>query len=144
MASALRVFGNGWHIQPRTTLFAISKASRLGLPRRNTTICCLSTKTSASSAARDRNRSTSKAKISLNRSHTQRRIVRFSAHCQPDRIYDRERAAGSISRTSIGAHHGASAPQVLGQPDSVEPDSYPGWHIAEPWRYDPDRTVAER
>ena len=30
-------------------------------------------------------------KISLNRSHIQRRIVRFSADCQPDQIYDRDR-----------------------------------------------------
>ena len=51
----------------------------------------MSTKTSASSAARDRNRSMTKPKISLNRSHIQRRIVRFSADCQPDQIYDRDR-----------------------------------------------------
>ena len=30
-------------------------------------------------------------KISLNRSHIQRRIVRFSADCQLDQIYDRDR-----------------------------------------------------
>jgi hypothetical protein len=36
--------------------------SRPGLPRRNTMICCLSTRTSASSAARDRKRSTTKPK----------------------------------------------------------------------------------
>jgi hypothetical protein len=53
-------------------------------------ICCLSTKTSASSAARDRNRSTTKPKISVQRSHIQRRIIRFSADCQPDQIYDRD------------------------------------------------------
>jgi hypothetical protein len=29
-------------------------------------------------------------KISLQRSHIQRRIVRFSADCQPDQIYDRD------------------------------------------------------
>jgi hypothetical protein len=37
---------------------------RIGLPRRNTMICCLSTKTS--DAARDRNRSMINPKISLN------------------------------------------------------------------------------
>jgi hypothetical protein len=59
----------------------------------------LSTRTSASSAARDRNRSTTKPKISLQRSHIQRRIVRFSVDCQPDQIYDRDRSLLEASRT---------------------------------------------
>jgi hypothetical protein len=58
----------------------------------------LSTKTSASSAAPDRNRSMINPKISLQRSHIQRRIVRFSADCQPDQIYDRT-AVGSGMRS---------------------------------------------
>src|SRR6185503_6330357 len=35
--------------------------------------------------------STTKPKISLRRSHIERRIVRFSTDCQPDQIYDRDR-----------------------------------------------------
>ena len=42
-------------------------------------------------AARDRNRSTTKPKISLNKSDIPSRIVRFPADCQPDQIYDRDR-----------------------------------------------------
>ena len=38
-------------------------------------------------------------KISLNRSHIQRRIVRFSADCQPDQIYDRD--GSSSQRESV-------------------------------------------
>jgi hypothetical protein len=60
------------------------------------THCCLSTRTSASSAARDRNRSTTKPKTSLQRSHIQRRIVRFSADCQPDQIYARDSCRHNI------------------------------------------------
>jgi hypothetical protein len=60
-------------------------------------ICCLSTKTSASSAARDRNKSKINPTISLNRSHIQRRIVRFSTDCQPDQIYDRDNGALSVA-----------------------------------------------
>jgi Arm DNA-binding domain len=40
-------------------------------------------------------------KISLNRSHIQRRIVRFSADCQPDQIYDRDRVP-KHSRAQLG------------------------------------------
>ena len=91
LVGAPRAAGNRWQAQPRTTLSTAKNGIRFGLPRRNTMICCLSTRTSASSAARDRNRSTTKPKISLQRSHIQRRIVRFSADCQPDQIYDRDK-----------------------------------------------------
>ena len=91
MASAAWALGTSRQAQPRTILSTVRNDSRLGLPRRNTMICCLSTRTSASSAALDQNRSTIKPKISLQRSHIQRRIVRFSADCQPDQIYDRDR-----------------------------------------------------
>jgi hypothetical protein len=90
MASASRAFGNRRQTRPRINLSTAKNDIRFGLPRRNTMICCLSTRTSASSAARDRNRSTTKPKISLQRSHIQRRIVRFSVDCQPDQIYDRD------------------------------------------------------
>jgi hypothetical protein len=91
MASASRAFGNRWQTQPRINLSTAKNGIRPGLPRRNTMICCLSSRTSPSSAARDRNRSTTKPKISLQRSDIQRRIVRFSADCQLDQIYDRDR-----------------------------------------------------
>src|SRR5262245_17871663 len=72
-------------------------------------ICCLSTRTSASSAARDRNRSTTKPKISLQRSHIQCRIVRFSADCQPDQIYDRDRFNRSSLRDGRMSAYGQTA-----------------------------------
>ena len=69
MASASWAFGNRRQAQLRTNLSTAKNGIRFGLPRRKTMICCLSTRTSASSAARDRNRSTTKPKISLQRSH---------------------------------------------------------------------------
>jgi hypothetical protein len=90
MVSATWALGRSRQAQPRMILSTVRNDSRPGLPRRNTMICCLSTRTSASSAARDRNRSTTKPKICLQRSHIPRRIVRFSADCQPDQIYDRD------------------------------------------------------
>ena len=106
MASASRAFGNRRQTQPRINLSTAKNDIRFGLPRRNTMICCLSTRTSASSAARDRNRSTTKPKkISLQRSHIQRRIVRFSADCQPDQIYDRDsvfyRCRNNLARSGV-------------------------------------------
>jgi hypothetical protein len=66
LCNLARAFGNRWQAQPRMTLSTAKNGIRIGLPRRNTMICCLSTKTSASSAARDRNRSMINPKISLN------------------------------------------------------------------------------
>ena len=88
-----RVAGLRKQAAPRINLSTAKNDIRFGSPRRNTMICCLSTRTSASSAARDRNRSTTKPKISLQRSHIKRRIVRFSADYQPDQIYDRDSLA---------------------------------------------------
>jgi hypothetical protein len=48
------------------------KASLRGAPRRSTLICCLNTKISASSAARDRKRSVNIRQISLHRSNITR------------------------------------------------------------------------
>jgi hypothetical protein len=99
MASASWAFGNRRQTHPRINLSTAKNDIRFGLPRRNTMICCLSTRTSACSAARDRNKSMINPKISLNRSHIQRRIVRFSADCQPDQIYDRD--GSSSQRESV-------------------------------------------
>ena len=66
-ASASRAFGNSRQIQPNTNRSAAMNGSRVGIPRRKTVICCRSTRTSASSAARDRNRSTTSPNIDLMR-----------------------------------------------------------------------------
>jgi hypothetical protein len=51
-------------------------------------ICCRSTRTSASSAVHDRNRSRTRLKISLMRSAIRPSVARFCAPRQPDSIYD--------------------------------------------------------
>ena len=79
MTSASRVFGNRWQAQPSTNLSTARNDIRFGLPRRNTMICCLSTRTSASSAARDRNRSTTIQKKLFCRDPTSRRRASDSA-----------------------------------------------------------------
>ena len=108
-ARASRAFGNNLQIQPNTNLSAAMNVSRVGLPRRGTLICCRSTRASASSAARDRNRSTTRPNINLMRSSIRLSVARFSATCQPDSIYDRTpvQPTGSINSHPIlgGLHH---------------------------------------
>jgi hypothetical protein len=70
------------------------------LPRRSTMICCRSTRTSASSAVRHRNRSRTRLKISLMRSAIRPSVARFCAPRQPDSIYD------SDTPDRQGARHG--------------------------------------
>jgi hypothetical protein len=109
MASASRAFGNRRQTQPRTILSTARNGTRLGLPRRSTMICCRSTRISASNDARGQNRSTTIPKIMLQRSHIQRRIVRFSADCQPDQIYDRDSLRNCVNLNVMlgaGAKHG--------------------------------------
>ena len=91
MASASRVFGNNPQIQPRTNRSLAENGNRPSLPRRSTMICCRSTRISASSAARDRNRSRTRPKIGLMRPNIQASVARFSAPRQPDSIYDSDR-----------------------------------------------------
>ena len=91
MASASRAFGNNPQTQPRTNLSLAVNGNRPTLPRRSTMICCRSTRISASSVARDRNRSKTRPKISLMRPNIRPSVARFCAPCQPDSIYDRDR-----------------------------------------------------
>src|SRR5215208_115817 len=91
MASASQVFGNSRQTQPSTNLSAAVNGSRVALPRRSTMIYCRSTRISASSAARDRNRSTMSSNTSLMRSDIRHSVARFSTSRQPDSIYDRDR-----------------------------------------------------
>src|SRR5215208_3458123 len=92
MASASQVFGNSRQTQPSTNLSAAVNGSRVGLPRRSTMICCRSTRISASSAARDRNRSTMRASINLRRPDIRRRLARCRESGDlADLIYDRDR-----------------------------------------------------
>jgi hypothetical protein len=101
MASASRVFGNSWQTQPRTILSTANNGTRLGLPRRSTIICCRSTRISASTAARGRNRSIISATISLQRSNIPQRIIRFCVSRQPDGIYDRDNQSRKTIRSFI-------------------------------------------
>ncbi len=91
MASAPQVFGNHPQTQRRTNLSPAENGNRPTLPRRSTMICCRSTRTSASSAVRDRNRSRTRLKISLMRSAIRPSVARFCAPRQPDSIYDSDR-----------------------------------------------------
>ena len=88
MASAPQVFGNHPQTPRRTNLSPAENGNRPTLPRRSTMICCRSTRTSASSAVRDRNRSRTRLKISLMRSAIRPSVARFCAPRQPDSIYD--------------------------------------------------------
>jgi hypothetical protein len=63
----------------------------LGLARRSTLICCLSTKISASSVARDRNRSITIPKISLHKSDIEKQHRPILDGPPADWIYDRDR-----------------------------------------------------
>ena len=91
MASASQVFGNNPQTQPRTNLSLAENGNRPTLPRRSTMICCRSTRISASSVARDRNRSKTRQKISLMRPNIRASVTRFCAPRQPDSIYDSDR-----------------------------------------------------
>jgi hypothetical protein len=115
MANASRVFGNNPQTQPRTNLSLAENGNRPTLPRRSTMICCRSTRISASSVARDRNRSKTRQKISLMRPNIPASVTRFCAPCQPDPIYDSDRypaasaapasPAGVIPKKQILIYH---------------------------------------
>ena len=92
MASASQVFGNNPQTQPKTNLSLAENGNRPTLPRRSTMICCRSTRISASSVARDRNRSKTRQKISLMRPNIRPNVTRFCAPRQPDSIYDSDRS----------------------------------------------------
>ena len=98
MVSASRAFGNSRQTQPRTSLSAARNGNRAGWPRRSTMICCRSTRTSASSAARDRNRSKTRPGISLMRPDIRASVARFSTPRQSDSIYDRDRWSSGFRR----------------------------------------------
>src|SRR5258705_13650724 len=62
------ILGNSRQTPPNINLSIETNRSLLGLARRSTLICCLSTRISASSATRDRNRSLAIAKINRHKS----------------------------------------------------------------------------
>jgi hypothetical protein len=68
IASASCILGNSRQTPPNISLSIEPNRSLLGLARRSTLICCLSSKISASSVARDRSRSITIPKISLHKS----------------------------------------------------------------------------
>jgi hypothetical protein len=68
IASAPYILGNSWQMPPNINLSIETNRSLLGLARRSTLICCLSTRISASSATRDRNRSLAIPKVNRHKS----------------------------------------------------------------------------
>ena len=68
IARAPYILGNSRQMPPNINLSIETNRSLLGLARRSTLICCLSTRISASSATRDRNRSLAIAKINRHKS----------------------------------------------------------------------------
>src|SRR3979490_1188612 len=68
IASAPYILGNSRQTPPNINLSIETNRSLLGLARRSTLICCLSTRISASSATCDRNRSLAIPKISRHKS----------------------------------------------------------------------------
>jgi hypothetical protein len=68
IASAPYILGNSRQTPPNINRSIETNRSLLGLARRSTLICCLSTRISASSATRDRNRSLAIPKISRHKS----------------------------------------------------------------------------
>jgi hypothetical protein len=69
IASASYILGNSRQTPPNISLSIEMKRGLLGRVRRNTLICCLKTRISASSATRDRSRSITIPKISLHKSN---------------------------------------------------------------------------
>jgi hypothetical protein len=63
IARAPYILGNSRQTPPNINLSIETNRSLLGLARRSTSICCLNTRISASSATRDRNRSLAIQKI---------------------------------------------------------------------------------
>ena len=68
IASASYILGNSRQTPPNINRSIDTNRSLLGLARRSTLMCCLSTRISASSAARDRNRSPAIARINRHKS----------------------------------------------------------------------------
>ncbi len=69
ITSASYILGNSRQTPPNISLSIEMKRGLLGRVRRSTLICCLKTRTSASSATRDRSRSITIPKISLHKSN---------------------------------------------------------------------------
>jgi hypothetical protein len=89
IASASYVLGNSRQTPPNINLSIDPNGSLLGLARRSTWICCLSTKISASSVARDRGKSITASKISLHKSNIERQHRPIPDQAPADWIYDR-------------------------------------------------------
>src|SRR6266852_3608230 len=107
MASAPYILGNSRQTPPNINLSIETNRSLLGLARRSTLICCLSTRISASSATCDRNRSMAIPKISRHK---------FSIECQ-------HRAILSQLPARLNLRQGQSSPRA----------TRPNWTFAS-WR----------
>src|ERR1700757_3872851 len=109
IASVSNVLGNSRQTPPNISLSIDPNGSLLGLPRRSTLICCLSTRISASSVAHDRSRSITVPKISLHKSNIEQQHRPIFDQPPADWIYDRDRLAGV--KTALLTHSRRSAQQ---------------------------------
>jgi hypothetical protein len=91
IASASHILGNNRQTPTNISLSTVSNESLLELTRRSTLICCLSTKISASSIARDRSKSIAVPKISLHRTNMEQQHRPILDQPPVDWIYDRHR-----------------------------------------------------
>jgi hypothetical protein len=82
--------GNSRQTPPNISLSIDPNRSLLGLARRSTLICCLNTKISASSVARDRSRSIIVPKISLHKFNIELQHRPILNQPPADWIYDRD------------------------------------------------------
>jgi hypothetical protein len=90
IASVSYVLGNSRQTPPNISLSIDPNGSLLGLRRRSTLICCLSTRISASSVARDRSRSITAPKTSLHKSNIDQQHRPILDQPPADWIYDRD------------------------------------------------------
>src|SRR6476660_10172289 len=93
IASAPYTLGNSRQIPPNINLSIETNRSFLGLARRSTLICCLSTRISASSATCDRNRSRAILKISRHKSSIESQHRAILSQLPARLVYDRYRLA---------------------------------------------------
>src|SRR5215475_12680385 len=92
IASVSYILGNSRQTPPNISLSIDPNRSLLGLARRSTLICCLNTKISASSVARDRSRSIIVPKISLHKFNIDLQHRPILNQPPADWIYDRDRS----------------------------------------------------
>jgi len=113
IASVSCISGNSRQTPHNISLSIEPNRSLLGLARRSTLICCLSTKISASSVARDRSRSITVPKISLHKSNIAQQHRPILDQPPADRIYDRTGSINGKSSTTNDRVYSTAWPVTL-------------------------------